>query len=222
MSKKGFRYSGQNRGFLGRIKEYNRMGKSTKAIIVVFGVLFLFVSLSLAQSRRDKRDQPEKLLDIAGVKPGMTIGEAGAGNGYLTFHLARRVGDKGKIYANDIDKKSLALLNDRCKREAVRNIETVLGEIADPCFPVTDLDMVIMLFAFHDFTEKELWLRNVKKYMKKDANIVIFDGQDAHTGLNREVVNKLADKAGFELLKHEQLHSGIWIFILDTISQHQY
>ncbi|MBA7587331.1 hypothetical protein ES708_29357 [subsurface metagenome] len=105
-------------------------------------------------------------------------------------------------------------MNDRCKREGVKNIETVLGEIADPCFPVTDLDMVTMLYAFYDFTEKDVWLKNVKKYMKKDASLVIFDGQDAHTGMNKEMVVNLGKRTGFELLKHEQFHSGLWIYIL--------
>lgn len=134
------------------------MNKSTKVFIVILGAMIFLTLLSSAQSRRDKRDQPEKLMDIAGVKPGMFIGEAGTGNGYLTFHLSHRVGEKGRIYANDIDRKALRTLNDRCKREGVKNIETVLGEIADPCFPVTDLDLVTMLYAFHDFTEKEAWL----------------------------------------------------------------
>lgn len=191
-----------------------RMKKSAKTFVVVFGIIAFFASLNSGQSRRDKRDQPEKLLDIAGVKSGMSIGEAGAGAGYLTFHLSHRVGDKGSIYANDIDKKALQTLNNRCKREGVKNIETVLGEIADPCFPMSDLDMVIMLYAFHDFTEKETWLENVKKYMKKDASLVIFDAQDAHTGMNREMVVSLGKETGFELIKHEQLHNGIWVYIL--------
>ena len=192
----------------------NRMKTSTKTFIFVLATIIFVASLSLAQSRRDRRDQPDKLMDIAGVKPGMSIGEAGAGNGYLTFHLSDRVGSQGRIYANDIDKNALRSLNDRCKREGVKNIETVLGEITDPCFPVNDLDMVTMIYAFHDFTEKEAWLRNVKKYMKKDANIVIFDGQDAHTGMNREMMANLGQRTGYELLKHEQLHGGIWIYVL--------
>ncbi len=144
--------------------------------IVIFGAILCLAFIGSAQSRRDKRDQPEKLMDIAGVKPGMSIGEAGAGRGYLTFHLSRRVGEIGQIYANDIDEKSLQYITDRCEREGVKNIETVLGEIADPYFPVTDLDMVVMIYAFHDFTKKEAWLKNVKKYMKMDASLVIFDG----------------------------------------------
>lgn len=190
------------------------MKKSVKTIAFVLGSIVFFASLNSAQSRRDRRDQPEKLLDIARVKSGMSIGEAGAGTGYLTFHLSHRVGDKGRIYANDINENALRTLNNRCKREGVKNIETVLGEIADPSFPVSDLDMVIMLYAFHDFTEKETWLENVKKYMKKDASLVIFDAQDAHTGMNREMVVTLGKKTGFELIKHEQLHNGIWVYIL--------
>ena len=193
------------------------MKKLTKTFILFLGIIVFFASFSLAQSRRDRRDQPEKLLDIAGVKPEMSVGEAGAGSGYFTFYISRRVGDRGKVYANDIDEGSLQNLKDRCEREGVENIETVLGEIANPCFPVSDLDMVIMLYAFHDFTEKEQWLRNVKKYMKEDASLVIFDGQDSHTGLNRAVVFNLGKKTGFELLKHEHLHNGIWVYVLRII-----
>jgi tRNA A58 N-methylase Trm61 len=43
----------------------------------------------------------------------MIIGEAGAGDGYLTFFLSRRVGASGRIYANDIDPGSLRRLEDR-------------------------------------------------------------------------------------------------------------
>ena len=186
-----------------------------KILIIVVFVLIFFAHFSSAQSRRDKRDQPEKLIDVAGVKPGMSIGEAGAGEGYFTFFLSRRVGDKGRVYANDIDKQALQDLVHRCEREGVNNIEVVLGEVADPNFPVNDLDMIVMLYAFHDFTEKEAWLRNVKKYMNNEAKLVIFDGEDAHTGMSEELVAELCEKTGFKLVRHDHLHSGIWVYILN-------
>jgi ubiquinone/menaquinone biosynthesis C-methylase UbiE len=192
----------------------DKMKKSRSAYFVIIGAILCLTLTGSAQSRRDKRDQPEKLMDIAGVKPGMSIGEAGAGRGWLSFHLSRRVGEIGRIYANDIDKKSLQYIIDRCEREGVKNIETVLGEIADPCFPVKDLDMVTMIYAFHDFTEKEAWLKNVKKYMKREASLVIFDGQDSHTGMNRELVTNLGRSAGFQLMKHDKIHGGLWVYIL--------
>ena len=190
------------------------MKQMNKVFFIVFCMILSFTQICLAQYHRDKRDQPEKLLDIAGVKPGMFIGEAGAGEGYLTFFLSRRVGKKGKIYANDINAKALQKIKTRCKMEDVKNIETVLGRISDPCFP-TKLDQIIMLFAFHDFTEKEAWLNNVKKYMKEHTNVVIFDRQDTHTGMSKKLVSELGENAGFKLVRHDRLHNGIWIYILN-------
>jgi ubiquinone/menaquinone biosynthesis C-methylase UbiE len=96
----------------------------------------------------------------------------------------------------------------------VENITTVVGEIADPRFPVKSLDLITMLYAFHDFTEKAAWLGNAKKHLKKGGAIFIFDGQDDHTGLSRGAVEQLAEEAGLRLVRHEHLHGGIWAFEL--------
>ena len=58
------------------------------------------------------------------------------------------------------------------------------------------------------------WLENVGEYMESDAAIFIFDGQDAHTGLDRAVVESLAEQGGFELRRHERLHGGLWAYEL--------
>ena len=83
-------------------------------------------------------------------------GEAGAGRGYFTFKLARRVGRSGIVYANDIDEAALAQIESRCRSEGIQNIETVVGEIEDPRFPEEGLDLVIMVYALHDFAERLL------------------------------------------------------------------
>ncbi len=136
----------------------------------------ILVSCADAQnSWRDRWQQPDAIMDSVGVKAGMVIGEAGAGDGYFTFHLAKRVGDKGMVYANDIDEGALEDLRDRMKREGVTNIVTVLGEVDDPVYPRGDLDMVTMMLAFHDFSEPQAWMANVIQYMKPDARLVIVD-----------------------------------------------
>jgi len=133
------------------------------------------------------------------------MSEAGAGNGYFTFWLSKRVGETGKIYANDIKKSVLKKIETRCKNEGMTNIETVVGEVADPLFPVDSLEMVVMMIAFHDFTKPVKWLKNTKKYMKPGAELVIIDrdpdrwgkGHD-HFKTKKEIL-KLTKKAGFEL-----------------------
>ena len=190
------------------------MKTSARIAVVLIFAISLSALLSADQSRRDRRHQPEKLMDLTGVQPGMIVGEAGAGEGYLTFFLSRRVGEKGRVYANDIDADALRRLNERREREGVDNITTVLGEVDDPRFPVNDLDFVTMIFAFHDFTEKAAWLRNVKKYMKRDAAVFIFDAQDHHTGMTREMMAGVAEESGFVLTRHEHLHGDLWIYEL--------
>jgi len=188
------------------------MRKSIHLVLIGLLAAGLF-SLSIsAQESREQREQPEKLLDISGVKPGMIVGEAGAGDGYLTFFLSKRVGASGRVYANDIDSTSLQRLNERGRREGVANITPVLGKVDDPLFPVNNLDLVIMIWAFHDFTERVAWLKNVKKYLKEDSGLFIFDGQAAH--FSKEIAESDAEQAGFRLARCENVHGKIWLYEL--------
>ena len=172
------------------------------------------ISASACQSRRDRIDKPEVLAEAVGIEPGMIIGEGGAGSGYLTFYLAERTGPEGKVYANDISSGSLRRLEARCRSEGVTNIEIVQGEIDDPLFPVTNLDRVVMLRALHDFTQKVAWLRHLKKYMKPEALLIIFEEEDYHTDMSEEKITEIADAAGYTLLERTHLHNGIYLYKL--------
>lgn len=150
--------------------------------LIALCILVLASGLFLAQSRRDAQVQPEKLMDAIGVKPGMVIGEAGAGEGYFTFKLSRRVGETGRVYANDIVERVLKTIENRCEREGITNITTILGKVDDPLFPEGALDMVFMISAFHDFEKKVEWLNNVKPYLKPGATLVIVESDPDKSG----------------------------------------
>jgi ubiquinone/menaquinone biosynthesis C-methylase UbiE len=162
-------------------------------------VLFLLCSLSLisfqSTDSRDRRHQPDKVMDTAGVKPGMIIGEVGAGYGYFTFKLAERVGESGKIYANDIAAGALRGLQRRCEREEITNIETILGKVDDPLLPQGELDMVFIVNAFHDFEKPVALLNNLAVSLKPKATVVILDRDPA----------KFSDPSGHFLTKEEVL-----------------
>ena len=117
------------------------------------------------------------------------------------------------IYANDIDRGVLQSINNRKKRENIKNIKTILGKVEDPLFPVNELDMVVMIRAFHDFEKKVEWLKNAKKYMKPDATLVIIDGHDNHTQLNREKVEKMGEEAGYQLVQYETFLTEDYIYV---------
>jgi predicted methyltransferase len=183
-------------------------------------LFILSISFSYGQnSYRDRQMQPDKIMDVIGVKSGMVIGEAGAGEGYFTFKLSRRVGETGRIYANDIESKALKVIQDRCQKEKIENITTVLGEVTDPLFSREKLDLVFMIAAFHDFEKPVEWLENVKAYMKPEATLVIVEKDPGKSGyssdhhMTEEEILETLEKGGFQLVKMETFLEDDNIFI---------
>ena len=127
----------------------------------------------------------DEVLFTIGVREGMVIGEAGAGAGFFTFHLSRAVGSGGKIYANDISTYALNRLRDRIERENVSNIIRVTGEENDPRFPVNQLEMIVIVHAFHDFDQPGTWLKNTLKYVRDGAPLVIIEKDPDRWGEGR-------------------------------------
>lgn len=195
--------------------------------LFVIGGLFLFSgatqsdkfeTIKAQESRRDRWMQPDRVLDAIGVKPGMVIGEAGAGQGYFTFKLARRVGPTGKVYANDINSRALDVLRERCEHEGINNIETILGKVEEPLFPSGELDLVIFVNAFHDFEKPISFLRNLKAALKPGATVVVVDQDPNKAGshshfLTQQEVKSLFDTAGYEFLRNEEFLSSSLILI---------
>ena len=177
-------------------------------------LLSLFISLtfltcSAQDSYRDSQLKPEKVMDAIGLKKGMVVGEAGAGRGYFTFKMSKRVGKNGKIYANDINANVLQSIKNRCKRENINNIKTILGKVDDPLFPEGKLDIIIMVYAFHEFDKPVDWLQNVIPYMKPDASLVIIEpdvngsGYESRHFMSEEKIADVMKEAEYELVRIE-------------------
>jgi len=140
----------------------------------------------------------------------MKLGEVGAGSGYFTFFLSEKVGESGIVYANDINKESLAELESRSKKSgALKNIITVLAPDDDPNFPSRDLDMIVAYNSFHDVKNKEVWLRNAVKYLNPKGTLAIIDGYwPEHGGLTLEKLRDYGAQIGFRLLLHKDFSFG--------------
>jgi len=186
---------------------------------------FVFLYLSLGADVRDTWHQPDKVMDAVGVKPGMIIGEVGAGHGYFTFHLSRRVGDSGKVYANDIASRALASLRRKCEAEGITNIETIVGEVEDPLLPKGILDMVFIVNAFHDLAKPVALLNNLVPSLKPDASVVIIDRDPskfrdpAGHFLTEEEILEMIGQSDFELDRMETFLPQHNIYILRVVKQ---
>jgi len=132
-------------------------------------------SVSFGQADRETWQPPEKIMDAVGVKPGMRIGEAGAGRGYFTFPLARRVGADGIVLANDISTSSLDVIRSRATAEGLDNIEIVVGATEDPLFPEKNLDMIVMVYVLHMLEKPVEFTQNLVQYLKPGGTLVIIE-----------------------------------------------
>ncbi len=177
----------------------------------------------------EERQPPEKVMDAVGIKPGMVIGELGAGKGRYTVHLARRVGNRGKIYANDIDERALTYLRERCKRNKITNIETILGKMEDPLFPEKKMDMIVMVWVYHMLDNPVPLMKNLKNGLKDGGTVVILDPPDDEIVEElksmgkkiepdrltiKERIKKECAEAGFELVRIDSFLPKDDIYIL--------
>lgn len=191
-------------------------------------ILFLLlipVCFVWGQRDRDRWQQPEKIIEAIGIKPGMVIGEAGAGEGYFTFKLAPHVGEQGIIYANDIDRSALRKLEKQAAHEGIGNIKTIVGKVTDPLFPNGELDMLIMVYVFHDLTKPLPFLENIKEDLKPGAPLVMVEGDpDKHYGeghfYKQAKVIELVNSAGYELTRMETFLPRDTIFIFKLTADH--
>ncbi len=191
-----------------------RMGR-----IAVFGVL-LATSFLIAQDRTfqieewekrlNRRQPPVKIMDAIGIKPGMIIGEVGAGTGRMTMWIANRVGDSGKVYANDIDKSALEHLRERCQRDGFENVEIIVGEVENPKLPVNALDIAFMINVYHHLDNPVPLIRNLLPSLKPDGILAIVEcdpdkvdwGKEEGCTQKKDMIKELKE-AGFEVVRIE-------------------
>lgn len=191
---------------------------STAAAVAVFAT-FADCATAACQEEKNGPDDweayhnayqpPDSVMDAIGVKPGMVIGEVGAGRGRYVVHMARRVGDGGKVYANDIDKDKLLYLGFRCMRDSIKNVVTVLGEVTDPKLPKGALDMVYIINTYHHLDDPVELMKNIIPSLKPEGTLVIIEHDPvkypdigSHSTPQQVLIDQ-AGEAGFELVRIE-------------------
>jgi len=129
----------------------------------------------LTRSERAAEEHPDQALDAIGIMPGSVVGDVGAGVGYMTARLARRVGPNGKVYANDIQPEMLEQLRKNMARESIGNVTTVVGAEDDPHLPPSTLDLVLLVDVYHEFSKPQAMLRKIRESLKPEGRLVLLE-----------------------------------------------
>jgi precorrin-6B methylase 2 len=124
---------------------------------------------------RDSVGEARKVMDLAEIKPGMTVADLGAGEGYYTMRLAGEVGRSGRVLAEDIDREALNRLGQRVERERLDNVSIRLGTPDDPRLPDNSFDRVFMVHMYHEVQEPFAFLWRLWPSLRKDGRVIVVD-----------------------------------------------
>lgn len=126
---------------------------------------------------RDERGEAVKVMNMADILPGMTVADIGAGEGYYTVRLAERVGETGRVLAQDIDRDALDRLGSRVERERLENISIKLGKPDDPQLPVDSFDRIFLVHVYHEVTEPYAFLWRLWPALNAGGEIIIVEAE---------------------------------------------
>ncbi len=169
---------------------------------------------------RDQWNKPEQIMDALGIADGSSVAELGAGGGWFTVHLARRVGPNGVIYAEDIQPQMVEATARRVQREGLLNVRTVLGTAADPRLPA-GIDVVLIMDVYQEIEDPVTLLRNVERSLKPQGRIGIANFNKGGGGpgpapderVDPEVVIKAATAAGLQLTAREAVPPFLYLLV---------
>ena len=127
------------------------------------------------EDSRDKAGESVEVMDRAGVKPGMTVADIGAGEGYYTIRLAARIGAKGRVLAQDIVPEVRDALAERVTRERLDNVSVKLGTPDMPGLPDHSFDRVFLIHMYHEIASPYAFLWHLRPATKAGGRVVVVD-----------------------------------------------
>jgi ubiquinone/menaquinone biosynthesis C-methylase UbiE len=164
---------------------------------------------------RDAWQKPDLIMDALGIGEGSVVADVGAGGGWFTVRLARRVGPNGTVFAEDLQRQMLEAIKRRVGREGLTNVEYVQGSPDDPRLPPGRLDAVLIVDAYHELASPIKLLRNVSASLKTTGRIGIVDftlegggpGPPLNQRKSEEDVIKEARQAGLRVVNRVKRES---------------
>jgi ubiquinone/menaquinone biosynthesis C-methylase UbiE len=163
----------------------------------------------LIRDSRQREEDCEQMLQNLGVKPGMTVCDMGCGNGFYALQLATMVGEKGHVLAVDVQPEMLKLLRDRMEQHGIENITPILGSYHHPRLPAEQVDLMLCVDVYHEFSHPVHMLRALRDALKPDGEIVLleFRAEDPDVPIkelhkmSKAQINKELPANGFKLVK---------------------
>jgi SAM-dependent methyltransferase len=166
------------------------------------------------EAARDEAGEASYVMDWAGIQLGTTVADIGAGEGYYTIRLAERVGPKGRVLAQDINRGALDRLGERVTRDQLDNVAIKEGAVDDPRLPQNSFDRIFMVHMYHEIGEPYAFLWRMRPALAKGGQVIVVDRDrpTAQHGIPPKLLFCEFDAVGYRLTGFtEQLKLGGYI-----------
>jgi len=166
---------------------------------------------------RDAWQKPDQIMDALGIAEGSVVADIGAGAGWFTIRLARRVGPNGVVYAQDVQREMLDAIRRRVGREELRNVETRLATARSPNLPAAELDAVLVVDVYPEVEDRDrvTFLRSLATSLKPTGRIGVVNYKPGRGGpgpapsegvrVESALVERDAQAAGLRVVARQNL-----------------
>lgn len=157
---------------------------------------------------RAPTELPERVLDVMALRPDAVVADVGAGTGFFTVRLARRV-PRGQVVAVDIDADMLRTVRTRADSLGLGNVRVVAGSEQDPGLPPASIDAALIVDSYHEFTYPAEMLSGLYQALRPGGRLFLVEyrGEDDTlpvSALHRMTVEQArveVESAGFAFVK---------------------
>ncbi len=147
----------------------------------------------LERPGREKEEGTDLLLPALKIKAGDAVADVGAGTGYYTRRLAKEVGPKGTVYAQDIQQDVLDMLTNAMASANVQNVKAILGTTKDPKLPKESLDLALLVDAYHEFDFPREMAEGLCRALKPGGRLVFVEFRAEDPNVPIKPVHKMSE-----------------------------
>lgn len=160
----------------------------------------------LERNNRQQEENTKLAIEKMQLTPQSVVADIGAGTGYYTFAIARKI-IQGKVFAVEIQDEMIKYLKDKKLSTGLKNVEVIKGTDKSPNLPENTVDLAIMVDVYHELEFPHEMVQAIKKSLKKDGKILLleFRAEDdaiaikPHHKMSIKQANKEMIANGFEL-----------------------
>ena len=116
---------------------------------------------------------PYKLLNSAGLKPGQKVLEVGCGPGFFTIPAAKIVGEKGRVYALDVNPVAVETVRRKIEKKGLKNVEVMLADASETGLPGESIDVAFLFGVIHALDDMGAVMREMHRVLKANGVLSI-------------------------------------------------